>query len=156
VNGALVALAAAGGLGIAGAGWWLRRRYLAVTVDGRSMLPTYRPGERLLVRRIGPREVRTGQVVVLSAFGAPKPSRGLRPDGAASSWILKRVAAVPGDPIPRDTVAALRTAAGTRVPADHLVVLGDNPAQSRDSRQAGYFTADRLLGTVVRRMGAAR
>jgi signal peptidase I len=135
-----------------GAVWWLRGRYLTVTVDGRSMLPTYRPGERLLVRRMAPDALRTGQVVVFRAFAPPGPTQE-QPDNELSAWIVKRVAAAPGDPIPRDTVAALRTAPGRRVPADRVVLLGDNPASSHDSRRSGYFAADRLLGVVVRRLG---
>ncbi|NUP01152.1 MAG: hypothetical protein HOV97_33350 [Nonomuraea sp.] len=122
---------------------WLRLRYLVVTVEGESMVPAYRPGERVLVRRTSARGLRTGQVVVLSRFGA---SAG---DGR---WIIKRLAAVPGDPIPRETIPALRTAPGTRVPDGHLVVLGDNPARSHDSRRSGYLTADRLLGVVLRKI----
>ncbi|MFF5227946.1 S26 family signal peptidase [Dactylosporangium sp. NPDC000521] len=60
----------------------------------------------------------------------------------------------PDDPIPRDTVAALRAAPGSHVPAGRVVLLGDNLALSHDSRRSGYFTTDRLLGVVVRRMGA--
>jgi signal peptidase I len=32
------------------------------------------------------------------------------------------------------------------------VLLGDNPVRSNDSRQMGYFPAERVLGVVVRRM----
>ncbi|MBN6051026.1 hypothetical protein JYK22_03680, partial [Nonomuraea sp. RK-328] len=119
------------------------------------MLPTYRPGERLVVRRTSARTLRGGQVVVLAGLGhRPRPD-GRPEDGAELSprWIVKRIAAVPGDPIPRDTVPALRAASGTRVPDGHLVVLGDNPDRSHDSRHAGYFTTDRLLGVVLRKVG---
>ncbi|MET8910428.1 S26 family signal peptidase [Micromonospora sp. NPDC004551] len=141
-------------VGLLGAGWWLRRRYVTVTVDGESMLPTYRPGERLLVRRVAAASLRTGQVVVLSRFGRPRPAAPVSRDPAPGppQWIIKRVAAVPGDPIPRDTVAALRGAPGTRVPDGRVVVLGDNPPRSLDSRQTGYVTTDRLLGVVLRRL----
>ncbi|NUR89731.1 MAG: S26 family signal peptidase, partial [Nonomuraea sp.] len=64
----------------------------------------------------------------------------------------KRLAAVPGDPIPRDAVPALRDAPGSRVPDGHLVVLGDNPARSYDSRRTGYLKADRLFGVVLRKL----
>ncbi|MEV0145236.1 MULTISPECIES: S26 family signal peptidase [unclassified Nonomuraea] len=125
----------------------VRRRYLVVTVHGESMLPTYQPGERVLVRRARAGSLRTGQVVVLSEL-VPAGRAGLRP-----RWIIKRVAALPGDPIPRDTVPALRVAPGIRVPAGHLVVLGDNPDRSHDSRHSGYLTTDRLYGVVLRSIG---
>ncbi|NUW43886.1 S26 family signal peptidase [Nonomuraea rhodomycinica] len=123
------------------------------------MLPTYRPGERLVVRRVSARSLRDGQVVVLAGLGHRPPADGQPGERAGDEpdmsprWIVKRVAAVPGDPIPRDTVPALRTAPGTRVPDGHLVVLGDNPERSHDSRHAGYMTTDRLLGVVLRKVG---
>lgn len=130
---------------------WLRRRYVMVTVYGESMLPTYRPGERLVVRRMPPDAVRAGQVVVLAGFAHARPARLTLAEAVRSPrWMVKRVAAAPGDPIPRDTVPALRRAPGTRVPAGHLVVLGDNADRSYDSRHAGYLTTDRLLGVVLR------
>jgi signal peptidase I len=139
---------------------WLRGRYMVVTVRGESMLPTYRPGERLVLRRTPPRSLRTGQVVVLTEAGHSPPAVSLSgprapADGPGTGpyLIIKRVAALPGDPIPRDTVPALRTAPGTRVPAGHLVVLGDNADHSHDSRHSGYLTTDRLLGVVLRKVG---
>ncbi|NUW38473.1 hypothetical protein HTZ77_44830 [Nonomuraea sp. SMC257] len=143
VLGALTALTVVAVVGVVG----VRRRYLVVTVHGESMLPTYRPGERVLVRRARADSLRAGQVVVLSDL-VPAGGAELRP-----RWIIKRVAALPGDPIPRDTVPALRTASGTRVPAGHLVVLGDNPDRSHDSRHSGYLTTDRLYGVVLRTFG---
>ncbi|GAA3206470.1 S26 family signal peptidase [Nonomuraea helvata] len=141
----------------------LRRRYLVVTVEGESMLPSYLPGERVLVRRTPPDSLRAGQVVVLSGFAHAPPGKRPKDPGVSGRsaidlslsprWIIKRVTAVPGDPIPRDTVPALRTAPGTRVPAGRLVVLGDNPDRSHDSRLAGYMTADRLFGVVLRKLG---
>ncbi|MEU7854286.1 S26 family signal peptidase [Nonomuraea sp. NPDC049141] len=127
----------------------LRRRYMVVTVRGESMLPTYRPGERLVLRRTPPRSLRTGQVVVLTEPGHTQPDAPM----SGPHLIIKRVAALPGDPIPRDTVPALRTAPGTRVPAGHLIVLGDNADHSHDSRHSGYLTTDRLLGVVLRKVG---
>jgi len=64
--------------------------------------------------------------------------------------------AVPGDPIPRDRVPALAGVSEGCVPPGKLVLLGDNPANSYDSRRAGYFPAERVLGVVVRRMHVAR
>jgi signal peptidase I len=38
------------------------------------------------------------------------------------------------------------------VPPGKLVLLGDNPEWSYDSRQVGYFPGERLLGIVVRQI----
>lgn len=135
----LAVVALAGGL------LWLRRRYLVITVEGTSMSPTYLPGDRLVVRRARAAAVRRGQCVV---FAEEPLARG-------TQWIVKRAAAVPGDPVPRDQVPALSTAAGQRVPPGHLVVLGDNPPHSCDSRHHGYVTADRVLGVVLRPLSGA-
>jgi signal peptidase I len=114
---------------------WLRRRYVVVGIVGTSMLPTYRPGDRVVVRRTPIHQVRRGQVVVVSST-------------PGASWVIKRAAAVPGDPVPAQTVPDL---AGDRtVPAGRLILLGDNPADSFDSRQRGYYGEDDLLGVVLR------
>jgi signal peptidase I len=116
----------------------LRHRFVSVLVEGDSMAPTLRAGQRVLVRRT--RAAHRGQVIVLaSPLGTGSPP-----------WLIKRVAAAPGDPVPRDTVPALRDASERWVPTDQLVLLGDNPAASYDSRRAGYFTAGTVLGVVVR------
>lgn len=64
--------------------------------------------------------------------------------------MIKRVAAVPGDPVPRDEVPALADVPEACVLPGKLVLLGDNPDVSYDSRRAGYFPAERVLGVVVR------
>ncbi|GAA2884669.1 S26 family signal peptidase [Streptosporangium fragile] len=123
-------------------GFRMRRCFLVVTVRGVSMEPTYREGERVLVRRASLAAVRPGQVVVVAD---PVPP---------GRWIIKRAAAVPGDPVPEEVAAAVRAAPGARVPAGHLVLLGDNPAASADSRRFGYVSGGRLLGVVSRRLNA--
>jgi signal peptidase I len=141
----------------------LRWRLVAVTVRGSSMEPTYREGDRVLVDRAHVLSV--GQVVVVEGpvvAKAEQPAHGLlwrhppvrprsRPDAVSGrSWLIKRVAAVPGDPVPRDRVPALSSTREDRVPHGKVVLVGDNPDASFDSRQAGYFPAERLLGAVLR------
>ena len=121
----------------------LRLRYVAVRVVGDSMEPTLRPGERVLVRRTPLHRVHSGQLVVL----APPPDPLAAPEDPP--WLVKRAVALPGDPVPA-TVPGWAHPADGRVPPGQFVVLGDNAARSYDSRVAGLFPADALLGVVVR------
>ncbi|GAA2041606.1 hypothetical protein GCM10009839_50120 [Catenulispora yoronensis] len=121
----------------------MRRRYVVVTVAGLSMAPTFRPGDRLVVGRTAPGRIRAGDVVVLTPDPLSNPVPG-------RLWLVKRVAAAPGDPVPRTEVPALADAAELVVPQGKLVLLGDNTEHSSDSRQHGYFDARQLVGRVVR------
>ncbi|WP_405087351.1 S26 family signal peptidase [Microbispora sp. NBC_01389] len=178
------ASAAVAGLLAAGvvAGLFVRRRFVVVRVSGTSMVPTYRPGDRVLVRRGGGAALRRGQVVIFrhgsrDGTGSGLPDGSSSPDGVSSpdgtnpgssggarspyggaaevarlggtSWLIKRIAAVPGDRVPDQVMAGVRAAPGDLVPAGRLVVLGDDPA-SMDSRRWGYLRTDEVLGVVVR------
>jgi nickel-type superoxide dismutase maturation protease len=90
-------------------------------VEDESMLPTFRPGDRLLVdpRAYRDRAPRVGEVVVL-----------VDPEDAAR-WLVKRVAGVDG-------------------PAGTLDVRGDAPENSRDSRRFGPVPTRSLVGRVYR------
>ncbi|MET9343733.1 MULTISPECIES: signal peptidase I [unclassified Nonomuraea] len=129
---------------IAGA-LWVRRRYVVVTVEGTSMLPTLADGDRVLVLRRRIDQVSRGDVVVLEPPPTPAEPGPPGPDGR--QWNIKRAVALPGDPVPPGIDDSV-----TRVPAGALVVLGDN-SDSVDSRQRGFFDADRLLGVALRRFG---
>jgi signal peptidase I len=138
---------------------WVRRRYLTVAVLGSSMEPALYPGERVLVRRCPLSAVRPGDLVVfedvpdlrLLTARERADGVGLLPEKLRIR-LVKRAAAVPGDRVPLDVVPALGGAADEVVPAGSLVVLGDNPAASTDSRDFGYVAAHRLLGVVLRKL----
>jgi signal peptidase I len=111
---------------------WARRNLILITVRGDSMTPTYRHGQRLIVRRGG---YRSGQVVVFRP-----PSRKVYD----VDWIVKRAVAVAGDPVPAD----LRERAGAEVvPAGRLLVRSDAP-DGLDSRQLGLIDDRDVLGVV--------
>ncbi|WP_432948298.1 S26 family signal peptidase [Kribbella sp. CA-253562] len=127
----------------------VRRRLVVVDVQGPSMEPTLYDGDRVLVRRAPLAAVRTGDLVVVAL-----------PDSAdfaaAEPWVIKRVAATAGEHIP----AVIRHSwaeneidfAGAVVPEGRLLLLGDNPARSGDSRHWGFTAGDAVLGVVTRSM----
>lgn len=150
------------GLCCLGAAWAvLRRSVIRVTVLGASMEPTYHDGDRLLARRGQP--LLPGQAVVVEQ---PRPDgRWPRPpvswrDGPAEvrkrTWMIKRVAALPGDPVPPNEFPALSGATADRVPPGALLVLGDNREFSVDSRVMGFLPVERVLGVVHRARGHTR
>jgi len=149
VAGVAVAGLAALGLLVIG----LRRQIAVVTVEGDSMWPALAPGDRVIVHRGGTRRLRRGQVVVVEQPGTDGRWPGARggPPGRRL-WAIKRVAALPGDPRPRSCPPATPDSPEHLVPPGKLVLLGDNPEWSHDSRQLGYFPVERLLGVVVRQL----
>jgi signal peptidase I len=125
---------------------WLRRTLVVVTVAGRSMEPTFQPGDRVLARRASLRHIRTGDIVVVGGAERTAPI----PPGS-HALIIKRVAAVPGDQVPRRQVPALAAVPELTVPPGKFVLLGDGPVSS-DSRQIGYFDGAWLVGRAIRRL----
>jgi signal peptidase I len=121
-------------------------------VVGRSMEPTFRDGQWLLVRRLNwpSPPLRPGDVVVFRMRG---------------ELLVKRVVAVAGERVPdvgpmlllrpsRDypgrwegVVIATPPRA---VPEGHVYVLGDNRAVSIDSRSFGLVPVSALMGRVLR------
>lgn len=128
------------------------RRLVVVDVRGPSMEPTLYDGDRVLVRRAPLTAVRTGDLVVVARphsheFATPGP------------WVIKRVAATAGERIP----PVIRRSwadnddidfTGAFVPVGRLLLLGDNPALSGDSRHWGFTAGDAVLGVVTRSMRA--
>ena len=119
-----------------------RRLLGLITIEGNSMSPTFADGDRILIRlgsgAAGGR-LRPGAVVV---FRNPCPGSAADP-----RWLVKRVAAIEGTPVPPD----IRPATGDHgvVPAGCIVVRGDNPT-SLDSRQFGYVARRDVLGVALR------
>ncbi|MFG1882105.1 S26 family signal peptidase [Micromonospora sp. NPDC049102] len=132
---------------------WVRRRLIMVAVDGSSMEPTFRSGDRILVRRTRLPRVRSQDVVVVRSLDQFL-EHGMVPNNDAR-YMVKRAVAVPGDPIPREKVPPLASVTETSVLRGKLVLLGDNP-QSYDSRHFGYYPGELLVGVAVFRLFLGR
>jgi nickel-type superoxide dismutase maturation protease len=98
-----------------------------VTVRGESMLPTFLPGERLLVDRLAYRRgrPRRGDIVLVSHPREP----GLR--------LVKRLAGLPGEKVGSATMGR-----------GEYHVEGDNALRSSDSREFGPVRSADILGRV--------
>lgn len=114
---------------------WLTNRSLRV-VEGDSMRPTLRPGDRLLVVPLPGAALRNGHVVVVRD---PR-----RPDLTT----VKRVTAVAGEPVPG--------VPGATVPPGHLFVQGDNRAASTDSITYGPVPFALVARRAVLRLSPLR
>jgi signal peptidase I len=135
---------------VAGAVVVLRRRFVVVDVEGNSMEPTVGFDDRLVVRRVRPGALRVGDIVVFERpyRDVPDGPWAWRPVAPERHWLIKRLAALPGDPAPSDVPGS-----GATVPRAAVAVLGDNRDASIDSREFGYVPVDRVLGVAVRRYG---
>ncbi len=130
----------------------VRRRLAIVEVCGPSMQPSLTTGDRVLLRRAEMGDLRSGLVVVVEK---PQPDGGWAgplPDWppGRKEWLIKRVAAVPGDRRPAAVPPPDSERSDAVVPPGMFVVLGDNVARSYDSRMMGYVPAERLLGIMIR------
>lgn len=115
--------------------------------------------------------ITSGEVVIINtmAYRLGKPSRGdviaFRHDSPAPETFIKRIVGLPGDRVRisdgrvfvngqelhEDYVrfADHRSFGEVRVPASALYVLGDNRADSDDSRFWGFVPQDQVLGKVL-------
>lgn len=137
-----------------------------------SMMDTLQVGDRILANRFIYRftDIQVGEVVV---FRVPEDIENYDP---AKPYYVKRVVGVPGDtieigqdgyiyrngravvdpPFFRENPYVGRLAAGkqfkkTRVPEGHILVFGDNSANSYDSRYWGSVPIENVMGKAFYR-----
>jgi signal peptidase I len=118
---------------------WVKRRWMVVTVEGRSMEPTLKDGQRVLARRVhasaaaAPRFGRS-DVVVFRLSPAMVEQQG----SEDLPLRIKRITAVGGDPLPSWALPQPWASGATHVPPSKVIVEGDNPV-SQGSRELGYI-----------------
>ncbi len=143
-------------------GYYLVSRFIATTVivKGRSMTPTLQDGDRFILNRLSyfRRPPHRGEVVVVK-------------DPGHNDYAVKRVIGVPGEsilfkhgdvlvngkPLPEPYLAA---GTETYLPdsaekliitgKDQYLVLGDNRANSEDSRFYGALHRNQIVGSISR------
>jgi signal peptidase I len=110
----------------------------AAIVDGRSMLPTLKPGEIVLVFKAayGIRNPAGGYLVRWGIPGNEDIVAALKPD--SSTMLVKRVHS-----------KGLEAHAGVGDSSDSIFLLGDNSAESVDSRDFGAVPVANVLGKVI-------
>ena len=131
-------------------------------VTGPSMLPRVQPGEMVLINtmayRLGP--IARGDVVALEH------------DEPEAQTFLKRIVALPGERVQVDAGVLIvngrriaepyvsfpdtRSVAPVIVPPHALYVLGDNRAQSEDSREWGPVPESAVIGKALFGLWPAR
>jgi signal peptidase I len=126
-------------------------------IPSESMEPTLRPGDQALVDKLAGRSPRFGDLI---AFRAPR----------SGDILLKRVVGVAGDTVGLEDGVLVVDGRRIREPyADPkaidsvyfgpvkvrpgtVFVLGDNRANSEDSREFGAVPTDRIIGRAVARV----
>jgi signal peptidase I len=141
-------------------GYYLISQYVvtAVQVQGRSMVPTLKDGERYFLNRIvfKWRAPERGDVVVIK-------------DPGHSDYAVKRIVGLPGESLslmdgavylngarlsepylPRNTrtLTPDRSQKFIRVPQDRYFILGDNRGNSEDSRNYGAVHRSQIIGLI--------
>lgn len=141
---------------LTGLAFSVRENFLHIfAMTGSSMSPTFDEGDRIFVRKDSYRD-RQPERNDLVAFLSPANRR--------QTWV-KRVIALPGDIVEiKEGIVhlngtAIKEVSGvqpdkanvppTTIPEHHCYVLGDNRANSKDSRQIGTVPMIALVGKVV-------
>lgn len=134
-------------------------------VSGRSMLPTIAEGETIVVNRLAYGLCRPYSAELLLRWSRPRPN-----DVVIYLYddriVVKRVVAVSGEPlefsadgasvlvagrveIPLSEIQRLNMEGSSAVPEGYVLAVGDNYAESIDSRTYGFVPEKNILGKVL-------
>lgn len=139
-----------------GGGLLARTCLLVITVQGQSMAPALREGDRILaVRPLRQRWIQKGQIVLFRQSLFDEAG-----DDSPLSLHIKRVVALAGEIYRSSThplgysehVTQVEQAYLWQIPPGHIFVCGDNREQSIDSRSWGPVSLRNVRGIMVKRL----
>jgi len=120
----------------------VRTCLIVVTVQGQSMLPALREGDRVLaLRHFRCSWIRTGRIVLVNPAGEGRKRE--REEQAVPMLQIKRVVALEGES------AASLAGEASQIPPRHLFVCGDNRQHSIDSRIWGPLPLQSVTGLLL-------
>ena len=140
----------------------IRTFLFLVQVEGWSMSPTYRPGDRLIALRYWPqRWLRRGQIVVWKM--SPQLLMASMPEAMGSKHYIKRIIGLPGDKVTAPVLhlpdplegemllaEAKQEVKSWRIPSGYCFVKGDSPGF--DSTFVGPIPLGTLRGLILARL----
>lgn len=138
--------------------------FQAFYIPSASMEPTLEVGDRVLVNKLSYdlHDVHRGDLVVFQ-----RPEDDVTPVGIDD--LIKRVIALPGESVEvadgavridgvaldepyLESIEGIPDFGPTRVPDDHVFVMGDNRRASRDSRSFGPVSREDIVGRAFLRI----
>ena len=119
---------------------FLYMNFHTAVVEGVSMLPTFKTGQKVLVSKaywlVGP--IKKHDILVVH-------------DKNITGYMIKRVFALEGEEVPwQYAPEGFRLADGTyKVPEGQIYLMGDNRGYSEDCRKIGAVPLEKVVGKVI-------
>lgn len=143
--------------------YFMLSSFMIITIENRSMFPTFRSGEQVLVlRKFNKKWLKKGRIVIVSPwlYGIKKTSTL-----SNETIFIKRIIAVSGetlttsiDQLDPDNLryqSKYHDTNGKRIwyiPENHVFLKGDHPVGGYDSLSWGPIRIENVLGIVIKKL----